>query len=114
MTQEVTKNTTRVDDQILGLPGLGPSKYKTNYITHVSTYHFLMAPTFVFPLPAHPNNQALNSETFKVPPIDGTLVGGEIFDWQCRNSPEHHALEYLDEDGKLIVIKWGRSWRCHT
>lgn len=68
-----------------------------------------MAPTFVFPLPPHPNNQALTSKTFKVPPIDGTLVGGEIFDWQFKNSPEHHVLEYLDEDGKLAVIKWGEA-----
>lgn len=65
-----------------------------------------MAPTLVFPLPPHPNNQALNSKTFKVPPIDGTLVGAEIYDWQLKNSPEHHVLEYLDDDGNVKSLRF--------
>ena len=71
-----------------------------------------MAPTLVFPLPPHPDNQAIGSKTFNVPTIDGSLVGPEIYDWLAQNCPDHHILEYLDDEERVQSINWRDAVRA--
>lgn len=62
--------------------------------------------------PPLPRTQALNSKTFRPPPLDGTLTIPEIFDWHLRNTPDHPLLEYVEDDGSIRSILWPEAVRA--
>ena len=63
-------------------------------------------------------NQALRSNTFQLPPLDGSLTLPELFDWHGQHSSEHPLFEYFDdgesgdESGKVCTITWGETARA--
>lgn len=61
------------------------------------------------PIPPLPRTQALNSKTFRPPPIDGSLTVPEIYDWHLENSPEHPLFMYSNDDGTSTTIKWSEG-----
>lgn len=62
------------------------------------------------PIPPVPKTQGLDSTTFKVPPLDGSLMLPEIYDWHLKNSPEHPLFEYADENG-VTTLTWAQVVR---
>ncbi|THH29838.1 hypothetical protein EUX98_g4346 [Antrodiella citrinella] len=58
------------------------------------------------PIPTVPNTQALNSTTFRLPPLDGSLMIPEVWDWHLKYSPNHPVFIYTDDDGKEKVLYW--------
>jgi hypothetical protein len=50
----------------------------------------------VLPIGPAPNTQALNSKTFHVPPLDGSVPFVELHDWHYHNSPEHPVFSYAE------------------
>ena len=56
------------------------------------------------PLPTR--TQALSSETFKVPPLDGSLTIVQMLDWQAEHSPGHSMYEYAEDDGSIVKLKF--------
>jgi hypothetical protein len=58
------------------------------------------------PIPLPPQTQALNSPTFIIPPLDGTLSLPEIFDFHLQHSPNHPAFVYADGPGSTRTILW--------
>ncbi|THH14562.1 hypothetical protein EW146_g5781 [Bondarzewia mesenterica] len=59
------------------------------------------------PLPTVPRTQALNSSTFSVPPLDGSLTIPEIYEWQAKHSPNHPVFSYVDTDHSIKNLSWG-------
>ena len=57
------------------------------------------------PIAPLPKSQALNTSTFHIPPLDGSLSLGEIFDWQYEHSPEHPVFQYADDAGHVTVLR---------
>lgn len=57
------------------------------------------------PLPPLPQNQALNSTTFKLPPLDGTLNFSQMWDWHYENSPNHPVFVFADDVGSLTTLR---------
>ncbi|KAF8993889.1 hypothetical protein BDQ17DRAFT_1431390 [Cyathus striatus] len=45
-------------------------------------------------LPPPPSTQALASDTFRPPPLDGSLTLPEIYDWHMKNTPNHRLFVY--------------------
>lgn len=66
----------------------------------------------VIPIPPPPATQALASQTFKAPPIDGSLTVPELFDWHLRNTPNHPLFVYSDEHGDEHVLLWPQGVRA--
>lgn len=64
------------------------------------------------PLPAPKQHHGLNSATFKQPPIDGSLLIPEMFDWHATHSPKHPLFVYPDDDGQVKTIKWAEAARA--
>ncbi|KZT28667.1 acetyl-CoA synthetase-like protein [Neolentinus lepideus HHB14362 ss-1] len=64
------------------------------------------------PFPPLPPTQAINSPTFKPPPLDGTLTLPEIYDWHYRNTPKHPLFLYPDGDGTVHEILWPSAVRA--
>lgn len=64
------------------------------------------------PIPPPPATQALDSKTFKPPPMDGSLTVPELFDWHLQNTPDHPLFVYSDEHGKEHVILWPQGVRA--
>jgi hypothetical protein len=58
------------------------------------------------PIPAPPQTQALNSPTFILPPLDGSLTLPEICDFHLQHSPNHPVFVYADEPGSTRSIMW--------
>ncbi|KIM81361.1 hypothetical protein PILCRDRAFT_821447 [Piloderma croceum F 1598] len=58
------------------------------------------------PIPAPPQTQALNSPTFILPPLDGSLTLPEICDFHLKHSPNHPVFVYADELGTTRSIVW--------
>jgi hypothetical protein len=58
------------------------------------------------PIPPPPQTQALNSPTFIIPPLDGTLTLPEIFHFHLQHSPNHPAFVYADGPGSTRTILW--------
>lgn len=58
------------------------------------------------PIPPIPNSQALSSKTFRVPPLDGSLLLPEIWDWHFEYSPNHPVFAYTEDDGTEKVLHW--------
>ncbi|KAF8626806.1 hypothetical protein AX17_006463 [Amanita inopinata Kibby_2008] len=64
-----------------------------------------MVSTTDYRIPALPQTQALSSNTFCPPPMDGSLTLPELLDWHFRNSPNHRLLVYPTESG-VRTICW--------
>ncbi|KAF8968163.1 hypothetical protein BDZ97DRAFT_1655638 [Flammula alnicola] len=66
-------------------------------------------------LPAPPQTQALQSSTFRPPPLDGSLTLPEIYDWHLQNTPHHRLFIFSDDVGKIRTIYWPEAVRAiHT
>ena len=57
-------------------------------------------------LPPIPRTQALNSLTFRPPPLGGSLSVPELYDWHLDNSPDHPLFVYSNSDGAAKTIVW--------
>lgn len=62
------------------------------------------------PLP--PRTQALTSETFNIPPLDGSLTVAQMLDWQAEHSPSHAMYEYVEDDGTVSKLKFPEVQRA--
>lgn len=71
-----------------------------------------MTPTIPERFPPLPHTQALNSETFRPPPLDGSLTVPELYDWHLSNTPHHPLMEYVEEDGSIRTILWPEAVRA--
>lgn len=60
----------------------------------------------ILPIPLLPQVHGLKSSTFRPPPLDGSLTVGEAYDFHWKNSPDHPALAYNQDDGSLIEVPW--------
>jgi acyl-CoA synthetase (AMP-forming)/AMP-acid ligase II len=56
-----------------------------------------------------PTPQGLTSKTFKQPPLDGSLLLPEIFDYHAEQSPDHPLFRYVDARNILHTISWSRA-----
>lgn len=56
-----------------------------------------------------PTPQGLSSPTFKQPPLDGSLLLPEIFDYHAQYSPEHPLFYYVDVDNAPHTIPWAKA-----
>ena len=61
------------------------------------------------PLWPLPRTQALNTKTFRPPPLDGSLTVPEMYDWHLENSPEHPLFVHSAEDGMTGTIKMAEA-----
>lgn len=66
----------------------------------------------ILPTPPLPPTQALTSNTFKPPPLDGSLTVPELYDWHLHNTPNHPLFVYSDEAGKDHTILWPEAVRA--
>ncbi|OBZ79958.1 L-aminoadipate-semialdehyde dehydrogenase large subunit [Grifola frondosa] len=64
------------------------------------------------PFPVPPQTQALNSKTFKPPPLDGSLTFPELYDWHYHNTPDHPIFIYADGQGAEHTILWPEAVRA--
>lgn len=62
-------------------------------------------------IPPLPDTQVLSSSTFKKPPLDGSLMLPEIYDWHHDNSSDHPLFVYLDSQGDVKTILWPEAVR---
>lgn len=67
-----------------------------------------MAATF----PVLPQTQALFSDTFVPPPLDGSLTLNEIYDWHLEHNPEHRLFMCARHGQLPRVIHWGEAGRA--
>ncbi|KAF7795915.1 hypothetical protein EIP86_007082 [Pleurotus ostreatoroseus] len=56
------------------------------------------------PIKPPPRTQALSSETFALPPCDGSLFLHELYDWHYEHSPNHPLFQYATEGGEITTI----------
>lgn len=63
-------------------------------------------------IPPPPATQCLASETFSLPPLDGSMKIPEIYDWHLQNSPNHPLFVYDDDEGAERVISWATAVRA--
>lgn len=56
-------------------------------------------------LPPLPQTQSLKSLTFHPPPLDGSLLIPEFFDWHYEHSPDHPIFHYEDV-GTIKTLNW--------
>lgn len=59
-----------------------------------------------------PTPQAVQSRTFTVPPLDGTLSLPEIYDWHRLHSPNHSLFVYQDGFSEVRTITWSHAVRA--
>lgn len=64
------------------------------------------------PLPPPKQQHGLTSATFKMPPVDGSMLVPEMYDWHATHSPEHPLFIYPDNDGQVKTIKWAEATRA--
>ncbi|TCD70281.1 putative NRPS-like protein biosynthetic cluster [Steccherinum ochraceum] len=64
------------------------------------------AKPLVGPFPPIPQTQALTSKTFRVPPVDGSHMVPDVWDWHLEYSPNHPVFVYTEGDGKEKVLAW--------
>ncbi|KAK0461857.1 acetyl-CoA synthetase-like protein [Desarmillaria tabescens] len=60
-------------------------------------------------IPPPPQKQGQQSRTFLPPPIDGSLIVQQMFDWHLQHSPNHRVFVYAREDGSLRNISWAEA-----
>lgn len=66
----------------------------------------------ILPIPPLPNTQALDSKTFKLPPLDGSLTIPEIYDWHLQHTPDHPLFAYVESNGAERVVRWDEGVRA--
>ena len=66
----------------------------------------------VLPIPPLPNTQALESDTFRCPPLDGSFSLPEIYDWHYHNTPDHPLFVFADEANDNNFILWPQAVRA--
>ncbi|CAL1699334.1 unnamed protein product [Somion occarium] len=66
----------------------------------------------LLPIPSLPPTQCLSTDTFKQPPLDGTLSLPEIYDWHLEHSPNHPLFVYADDAGIATTIYWPEAVRA--
>ena len=71
-------------------------------MSHVTT----PATPVIAPIPPLPQTQAKNSTTFRVPPLDGSMMLPDIWDWHREYSPKHPVFVYTQDDGSERVLNW--------
>ncbi|KAK0216122.1 hypothetical protein IW262DRAFT_1449678 [Armillaria fumosa] len=57
-------------------------------------------------IPPPPHKQAVESTTFRTPPIDGSFSLQQMYDWHLQYSPNHRLFVYAREDGSVRTICW--------
>lgn len=55
------------------------------------------------PIASPPNTQGLDSTTFQVPPLDGSILFPELHDWQYHNSPDHPVFAFPDPTDPTVT-----------
>lgn len=63
-------------------------------------------------LASPPKTQALSSNTFRPPPLDGSLTLAEIYDWHLRETPNHRLFLYADANDQVHTIYWPEAARA--
>lgn len=66
----------------------------------------------VLPIPLLLRTQALNSVTFTLPPLDGSLTIPEIYDFHYVHSPKHPLFAYGDGAGSVREVLWADAVRA--
>ncbi|KAJ7210990.1 hypothetical protein C8J57DRAFT_1400321 [Mycena rebaudengoi] len=51
----------------------------------------------------------LSSSTFKPPPLDGSLLLPDVFDYHSRHSPNHPLFVYVGDVGVSTAITWSQA-----
>lgn len=64
------------------------------------------------PLPSPTQKHGVSSATFEQPPVDGSLMIPEIYDWHASHSPEHPLFIYPEDDGHIEMITWAIATRA--
>ncbi|KAJ7202281.1 hypothetical protein GGX14DRAFT_654096 [Mycena pura] len=54
----------------------------------------------------------LSSPTFKPPPLDGSLLFPDVFEYQFERSSNHPLFLYADADGRLETLLWSDAVRA--
>ncbi|EIW79995.1 acetyl-CoA synthetase-like protein [Coniophora puteana RWD-64-598 SS2] len=60
-------------------------------------------------LPPHPKTQALDSDTFHVPPLDASLTLAEVVEWNAAHSPSHPLFKFPLAIGGVRTIFWAEA-----
>ena len=55
-------------------------------------------------LPPVPRLCDVPHDTFKHPPLDGSLCLSQIYEWHAQNSPTHPVFQYLEDDRSIQTI----------
>ncbi|CCM06520.1 uncharacterized protein FIBRA_08792 [Fibroporia radiculosa] len=63
-------------------------------------------------IPSPPQTQGLSSKTFCPPPLDGSILFGQIFEWHEQHSPHHRLFIYADDTGRIQDITWSDAARA--
>jgi hypothetical protein len=66
--------------------------------------------TAEYVFPTLPNNLALTSSTFQIPPLDRSIP--EIYDWHYEHTKNHTLFVYSDGESHVTEIKWPRAVRA--
>ncbi|EIW84433.1 acetyl-CoA synthetase-like protein [Coniophora puteana RWD-64-598 SS2] len=62
--------------------------------------------------PSLPQTQALNSDTFSLPPLDSSLNFAEVMEWTATHSPTHPLFKYPLVDGGVRTICWAEAYKA--
>jgi len=57
-------------------------------------------------MPSLPRTQALQSKSFRVPPLDGSMTWLQMYDWHETHSPNHRVFIFSGQDGLVTEIFW--------
>lgn len=60
-------------------------------------------------LPPPKQQHGLNSATFKQPPVDGSMLVPEMYDWHATHSPYHPLFTFSEDDGTVRTITWAEA-----
>ncbi len=63
-------------------------------------------------IPVPPQTQALQSTTFRPPPLDGSLTLTQIYDWHYKHSSDHPLFIFADDDKNVRKIHWPEAVRA--
>jgi hypothetical protein len=89
---------------------------KPSEVSDVSSYtslsYFLNGDPYLpkFANSAASKTQALNSSTFTLPPLNGTLTPPELYDFHLQYSPNHPLFVYT-KSGSTHTILWSKAVR---
>lgn len=72
----------------------------------------MIVSTMLVNIPAPPQSQALQSKTFRPPPLDGSLTLSQIYDWHYKHTPDHRLFIFADDDNNIRSIHWPEGVRA--